>query len=199
MPGKKNKGVSDKDSGSETEGMHKSAHLKTKPQKNYDKMSKGGVSCSASEQASSSSDGVDTEVEVNPVSTETVSSETESNPESSASSQDGGPVELSDNEGGQDEGSGDETELSVQLAAYKQNAAKMEVLELESQKRVKNLEKILLEQKSVSKKTKMSHSKTYELKKEIAKLDAEINKKAQEVERLQEYEDSLTSIIGEGL
>lgn len=163
MPGRMNKGTSEAESGSEPEGPRKSTCLKTKPSKNYEKISKGDMgSRESSVQKSSSSGEEDIETEVNPVSSETVSSESaESGCEQSSILQHGDQEIVSDNDSELEE-SGDEAELNTQLASYKQNAAKMEVLELESQKRVKNLEKILLQQKTFSRKPagSMAHMKT---------------------------------------
>ena len=64
----------------------------------------------------------------------------------------------------------------------------------------------MLEQEALTKKPKRISSKKTAgqvdrtaKKKEIARLDAEIEKRAKEVERLQQYEDNLSSLIGDGL
>ena len=124
MPNRKR--TSDRESGSETDGLRKSVRLKGKPQKDYDKLNRG---LDTGKETCSSSEG-DRESEGNPVSSEIVSSESSDHDErqSTCSSQHG-RQQSSDNEEVSESEAEDEVQINEQLAKKKENMEKMELLE----------------------------------------------------------------------
>ena len=205
MPGRRSHTRSDRESGSEVEATRKSDRLKAKPSKNYDKISKGVVDeCVQS--------GSDSEVEVSKhdVSEEQVNSELNDSVASSSGSsglprlvQDGDSVSDNSEIASQDEDD-NEVQLNEWLQRSKQQADKMTELEQQSQKRVQSLKRLLQEHNTLKKSKKSDKMTTAQMereekKREIEWLDAEIEKRVQQLSKLQQYEDDLSSLLDDGL
>ena len=209
MLGKKPKTADRQESGSEAEGTRKSARLQTKTPRNYDKMNKGEVGekpetsehMSSAEQSSSESESNS--------SGQSRSRSRSSSGSRSAILQDGDERSVDDqtvSESSVNETSSeDEEDMVVKLTKTRNSMATMDRLELESQKRVKKLEKILQEQKVVGKHVehgvrKATGGQSREaMRRELARLNAELEKKADEIKKLQRHEDNLSVMIDEGM
>ena len=205
MPGRRSHTRSDRESGSEVKATRKSDRLKAKPSKNYDKISKGVVD----ERVQSGSDS-EVEVSKHDVSEEQVNSELNDSVASSSGSsglprsvQDGDSVSNNSEIASQDKDD-NEVQLNEWLQCSKQQADKMTELEQQSQKRVQSLKRLLQEHNTLKKSKKSDKMTTAQMeheekKREIEWLDAEIEKRVQQLSKLQQYEDDLSSLLDDGL